>query len=139
MPSGSSGASPPDMRRGDDDAAAADVAEVRRSAGASIVLSRLDDLPPDVAIDRSVIQQFGPKSNVTMPLMASGQIIGALAFGATSEPTSDPRVPRADRDHGNRGRAPGAPLQLRRRNARPRVGGAAATRLQQRHRRRRAR
>src|SRR4030095_12839743 len=52
------------------------------TAGASIVFSRLDDLPADAAIDKAVIERFGPRSNATMPLTAGGHIIGALAFGS---------------------------------------------------------
>jgi len=40
----------------------------------------------------------------------------------------------ADRAHGHLGRSPSAPLQLRERDARPRVGGAAAARVGRRRR-----
>jgi len=62
-------------------------------AGESIVFSRLDDLPADAAIDKAVIQRFGPRSNATMPLTAGGHIIGALAFGSMrTERTWPPAV-----------------------------------------------
>jgi formate hydrogenlyase transcriptional activator len=62
-------------------------------SGASIVFSRLDDLPADAAIDKAVVQRFGPRSNATMPLTAGGQVIGALAFGSMrTERTWPPAV-----------------------------------------------
>jgi transcriptional regulator with GAF, ATPase, and Fis domain len=54
----------------------------RMMAGESMVFSRLDDLPAEAAIDRAVLERFGPRSNATIPLAADGQIIGALAFGS---------------------------------------------------------
>jgi transcriptional regulator with GAF, ATPase, and Fis domain len=53
--------------------------------GESVVFSRLDELPAAAATDRAMAQRFGQKSNVTMPLAAGGQIIGALAFGSMRE------------------------------------------------------
>jgi hypothetical protein len=50
----------------------------RVMTGKSIVFSRVDDLPAEAAIDKAVLQRLGPKSNVTMPLIAGGKIIGAL-------------------------------------------------------------
>src|SRR5262245_4189867 len=46
--------------------------------GASIVFSRLDDLPAEAAIDKATMQRFGPRSTATMPLTVGEQIIGAL-------------------------------------------------------------
>src|SRR5262245_34423410 len=50
--------------------------------GKSIVFSRLDDLPVEAAIDKELIKRLGPKSNASMPLIAGGKIIGALALGS---------------------------------------------------------
>src|SRR5262249_29957773 len=47
--------------------------------GKSIVFSRLDDLPVEAAIDKELIKRRGPKSNASVPLIARGKIIGALA------------------------------------------------------------
>src|SRR5262249_9056844 len=52
------------------------------TAGASVVFSRPDDLPAEAAIEKATARRLGPRSNVTMPLIAGGKIIGALAFGS---------------------------------------------------------
>jgi transcriptional regulator with GAF, ATPase, and Fis domain len=51
-------------------------------AGKSIVFSRLDDLPPEAAIDKELIKRFGLRSNASLPLIAGGKVIGALAVGS---------------------------------------------------------
>jgi formate hydrogenlyase transcriptional activator len=48
--------------------------------GEVLCFSSLSELPADVP-DRQTIEQFGTKSNVTIPLMVSGHVVGALAFG----------------------------------------------------------
>lgn len=48
--------------------------------GEVICFSSLDDLPPEAARDVEVFRQYGPKSNVTIPLIANGKPFGALAF-----------------------------------------------------------
>jgi transcriptional regulator with GAF, ATPase, and Fis domain len=53
-------------------------------AGETIVFSSLSEVPDD-APDRETIARLGTKSNVTVPLIVSGQIIGALAFGSMRE------------------------------------------------------
>ncbi len=50
-------------------------------SGAPIVFSDTDDLPETAVVDRALVQRVGPKSNATMPLVAGGETIGALAFG----------------------------------------------------------
>ena len=40
----------------------------------------IDDLPPEAARDLESFRIHGPKSNVTIPLIANGQVFGALAF-----------------------------------------------------------
>src|SRR5215510_5085200 len=52
------------------------------TAGASVVFSRPDDLPAEAAIEKATARRLGPRSNVTMPLIAGRKIIGALAFGS---------------------------------------------------------
>jgi formate hydrogenlyase transcriptional activator len=49
--------------------------------GEIVCFSRLDELPPDAA-DRTALLRIGTKSNVTVPLVVAGRIIGALAFAA---------------------------------------------------------
>src|SRR5262245_33236381 len=63
------------------------------TAGASVVFSRPDDLPAEAAIEKATARRVGPRSNVTMPLTAGGEIIGALAFGSMrTERTWPPTV-----------------------------------------------
>ena len=50
-------------------------------SGETVSISSIDELPPDVS-DREHLQRIGTKSNVTLPLIASGRVIGALSFGA---------------------------------------------------------
>jgi len=47
--------------------------------------SSVNELPPEAARDAESIRKYGPKSNVTFPLIAGGQVFGALAFGALRE------------------------------------------------------
>ena len=49
--------------------------------GELISFASVDDIPAGVA-DRASLLQVGTKSNVTVPLKAGGEIIGALAFAA---------------------------------------------------------
>ena len=65
-------------------------------SGKGIVFSRLDDLPAEASIDRTTLERFGPKSNVSLPLTAGGEIIGALAFGSMREERAWP-APVLDR------------------------------------------
>src|SRR5262249_55029433 len=51
-------------------------------SGASIVFSRIDDLPAEAAIDKAVLRRFGPTSNASFPLMVGDQVLGVLAFGS---------------------------------------------------------
>ena len=62
-------------------------------SGEKIVFSRLDDLPEEAAVDKALIQRLGPRSNATMPLVAGGEVLGALAFGSMrTERTWSPAV-----------------------------------------------
>ena len=48
--------------------------------GGTIRFSKLDELPPEASAGVQTLQKLGPKSNVTFPLSANGQVFGALAF-----------------------------------------------------------
>ena len=48
--------------------------------GESFWFTSIDDLPPEAARDLESFLIHGPKSNVTIPLIANGQVFGALAF-----------------------------------------------------------
>src|SRR5262245_34930416 len=51
-------------------------------SGASIVFSRIDDLPADAAIEKAVMRRIGPGSMAAFPLMVGDEVLGALAFGS---------------------------------------------------------
>lgn len=44
---------------------------------------RLDDLPPEAAIDRQSYRNLGTRSSLSFPLSAGGSMLGALSFDAT--------------------------------------------------------
>jgi signal transduction histidine kinase len=48
--------------------------------GEPFYFTSIDDLPPEAARDVEMFRIHGPKSNVTIPLIANGQVFGALAF-----------------------------------------------------------
>jgi C4-dicarboxylate-specific signal transduction histidine kinase len=50
-------------------------------SGEVVVLSRLDDLPPEASKDLADFRLMGNKSNVTVPLRIGGAVVGALMFG----------------------------------------------------------
>ena len=52
------------------------------ASGHMVVLSRLDDLPPEASKERKLFREAGNKSNVTIPLRVAGVVVGALLFGA---------------------------------------------------------
>jgi signal transduction histidine kinase len=49
--------------------------------GETFSFSSLDELPHEAAEERSVLAQLGLKAHVSIPLMVSGTVIGALAIG----------------------------------------------------------
>jgi signal transduction histidine kinase len=49
--------------------------------GETFVFSSLDELPPEAAEERRVLARIGLKAHVSVPLMVSGTVIGALAIG----------------------------------------------------------
>ena len=54
-------------------------------ANKPIVFTRLDDLPPEAALDRETYRSIGLKSHVTMPIVVGGQLHGGLSFGCVRE------------------------------------------------------
>ena len=46
-----------------------------------ISYSSLEELPPEAAADRMFLEKHGPKSNLSLPLVAGGSVVGVLAFG----------------------------------------------------------
>jgi C4-dicarboxylate-specific signal transduction histidine kinase len=51
-------------------------------AGRPVVFARLDDLPPEAAVDKATWRSVGLKSHVGMPMWVAGQLRGSLTFGA---------------------------------------------------------
>lgn len=51
-------------------------------AGELIVISRLEDFPPEASKDLAAARNVGLKSNVTIPLRIGGVVVGAILFGA---------------------------------------------------------
>jgi GAF domain-containing protein len=51
-------------------------------SGETVIVSRLEDLPPEASKDREDFRQVGNKSNVTIPVRVGGVVVGALMFGA---------------------------------------------------------
>jgi formate hydrogenlyase transcriptional activator len=51
-------------------------------SGQRLVFARIDDLPEEAAKDKEMFRRFGPKSNVSFPLLASGKL---LSFGSMRE------------------------------------------------------
>jgi signal transduction histidine kinase len=47
-----------------------------------VVLSRVEDAPPEAAKDLDYARQLGTRSHVTVPLKIGGIVVGAVAFGA---------------------------------------------------------
>ena len=53
----------------------------RLRSGRSLVLPRIDDLPPEANIDKASFRENGTKSNLTVPLKVGGKVEGILALG----------------------------------------------------------
>ncbi len=45
-----------------------------------VVVSRLEDLPPEASVDAATARLEGVKANVTIPLKINGCVVGAIAF-----------------------------------------------------------
>ncbi len=58
----------------------------KMTSGELFHFSEMEELPAEAARDVETFRIHGPKSNVTIPLMAEGEVFGALAFGAIETP-----------------------------------------------------
>lgn len=47
-----------------------------------VVASRIDDLPPEAAVDKATFQRMGVKSNLSMPMVVAGKVVGVISFGS---------------------------------------------------------
>jgi PAS domain S-box-containing protein len=54
-------------------------------SGHGFSFERIDDLPEEAAKDKESFRQHGPKSSVTIPLSAGGEVIGAVGFSSLRE------------------------------------------------------
>src|SRR5262245_9385981 len=54
----------------------------RLRAGESVVMSRLEDFPPEASKDRESLRQVGNKSIAAIPVKIGGTVVGAASFGA---------------------------------------------------------
>jgi transcriptional regulator with GAF, ATPase, and Fis domain len=57
----------------------------RMREGEVVSFSSVDELPPGIP-DREHLEQIGTRSNVSVPLAASGRVLGALTFGTIRKP-----------------------------------------------------
>jgi transcriptional regulator with GAF, ATPase, and Fis domain len=55
-------------------------------AGETIVVSRLDELPPEAAAERRFAERVGLKSNLTIPLSVGGRLVSVIATGSFAGP-----------------------------------------------------
>jgi signal transduction histidine kinase len=54
----------------------------RARAGLPVVISRLDELPPEAATDRATLESVGLRSHLTMPFVVAGRVEGAIGIGS---------------------------------------------------------
>lgn len=50
-------------------------------AGKPIVFDRLDDLPPEAAVDKEGYRSIGLKAHIGQPILVGGETFGVLGFG----------------------------------------------------------
>jgi signal transduction histidine kinase len=55
--------------------------QAKMLAGETVVMSSVDKLPDEAAIDRESMRRYGPKSNVMMPIKVGGSVVAAVGFG----------------------------------------------------------
>jgi FixJ family two-component response regulator/signal transduction histidine kinase len=53
----------------------------RWRAGLTVVAPRIDDLPPEAAVDKASFRRVGTRSHLGMPLIVAGRAEGAIVFG----------------------------------------------------------
>ena len=51
----------------------------------TVIISRLDELPPEADIDKDFLRRYGTKSTVIVPLMDGGLVMGVISFAALLE------------------------------------------------------
>ncbi|MBS1241582.1 MAG: nreB 2 [Gemmatimonadetes bacterium] len=58
--------------------------------GEQVLLTTLDDLPPEAARDRASFERFATQSSSMFPIRLSGQVIGLVTFASSSAPRDWP-------------------------------------------------
>jgi formate hydrogenlyase transcriptional activator len=48
-----------------------------------VIISSLSDFPPEASVDVQTVRAFGAKSFALFPIVAGGQLLGAVSFGTT--------------------------------------------------------
>lgn len=51
----------------------------------TIYVNRLDDLPPEAAADRRLLESIGIRSHLSVPIERGGKVIGAVALGSATK------------------------------------------------------
>ncbi len=51
-------------------------------AGETVVMTSVDALPDEAAVDRETMRRHGPKSNVMIPIRVGGTVVAAVGFGS---------------------------------------------------------
>jgi len=49
--------------------------------GESFSFASIDELPAEAEVDKATLRQFGPKSNLSLPLTVGDEVLGSLSFG----------------------------------------------------------
>lgn len=58
----------------------------RLLGGNTVTFSHPDELPPEAARDRELMERHGPKSSVLLPLSVGGLVVGGISFGCLRRP-----------------------------------------------------
>jgi formate hydrogenlyase transcriptional activator len=54
-------------------------------SGRTVCFASADELPEQAATDKETLRRLGPKSNLTLPLVVGGRVLGGLSFGSMRE------------------------------------------------------
>jgi transcriptional regulator with GAF, ATPase, and Fis domain len=57
----------------------------------SVVFEKIEDLPPEAEVDKSVLMNFGIKSSVMVPMIAGGSIVGSVTVSTMRKEIVWPR------------------------------------------------
>jgi PAS domain S-box-containing protein len=60
--------------------------------GKTVIISKLDDLPPEASYDVEMLKRFETKSTAVIPLLVGGVVIGCITFARMQEAREWPQV-----------------------------------------------